>query len=56
MKCDVCGEEFANSEEIKNHKEQVHAMGEGDGEKPDLMENPGMKPEESEMPAEERPR
>jgi hypothetical protein len=25
-------------------------MGEGDGEKPDLMENPGMKPEESEMP------
>ena len=56
LKCDVCGEEFANSEEIKNHKEQVHAMGEGDGEKPDLMENPGMKPEESEMPAEERPR
>ena len=25
-------------------------MGQGDGEKPDLMENPGMKPEESEMP------
>jgi hypothetical protein len=50
LKCDICDQEFANSEEVKNHKEQVHPMGEGDGEKPDLMENPGMKPEESEMP------
>ena len=46
----MCGQEFANSEEIKNHKEQAHPMGEGDGEVPDLMENPGMKPEESELP------
>ena len=58
LKCDMCGQEFANSEEIKRHKEQVHPMGEGDGEKPDLMENPGLKPEESEMPepAEQRTR
>ena len=46
MKCDICDQEFANSEEVKNHKEQVHPMGEGDSEKPDLMENP----EESETP------
>jgi hypothetical protein len=50
LKCDICDQEFANSEEVKNHKEQVHPMGEGDGEKPDLMENPDMKPQESEMP------
>jgi len=50
VKCDICDQEFANSEEVKNHKEQVHPMGEGDLEKPDLVENPGMKPEESEMP------
>jgi len=56
VKCDICDQEFANSEEVKNHKEQVHPMGEGDLEKPDLVENPGMKPEESEMqePAERR--
>jgi hypothetical protein len=50
LKCDICEQEFANSEEVKNHKEEAHPMGEGGGEKPDLMENPGMKPEESEMP------
>jgi hypothetical protein len=50
LKCDICDQEFANSEEVKRHKEQVHPMGEGDGEVPDLMENPDMKPEESEMP------
>ena len=44
MKCDICDEEFANSEEVKRHKEQAHPMGKGDGEKPDLM------PEESEKP------
>jgi hypothetical protein len=62
MKCDLCDQEFANSEEVKRHKEQMHPMGEGDGEKPDLMENPGMsdgvKPFESEVPepAEQRNR
>jgi hypothetical protein len=46
VKCDICNEEFANSEEVKRHKEQVHPMGEEAGEAPDLME----KPIEGEMP------
>jgi hypothetical protein len=52
VKCDVCDQEFANSEEVKRHKEQVHPMGEEDGEKPDLMETPEEMPE----PAEQRNR
>jgi hypothetical protein len=52
MKCDLCNEEFANSEEVKQHKEQVHPM--GDGKEPDLMENPqpsvGMERNESDVP------
>ena len=35
MKCDICDQEFANSEEVKRHKEQVHPMGEDEGEKLD---------------------
>lgn len=48
MKCDVCGEEFTNSEEMKRHSERAHPMGQdgGDmdgGEAPDMMEsNPSM--------------
>lgn len=42
VKCDICDQEFANSEEVKRHKEQVHPMGGEEGEKPDLMETPGM--------------
>ena len=61
VKCDLCDQEFANSEEVKRHKEQVHPMGAGDGETPDLMENPEVsdgKPAESEVlePAEQRNR
>jgi hypothetical protein len=63
MKCDVCDQEFANSEEVKRHKEQVHPMGEAGGEAPDLIENPGMSDgmkagKESEVPepAEQRNR
>jgi hypothetical protein len=52
VKCDICDQEFANSEEVKHHKEQVHPMGEEDGEKPDLMETPDEMPE----PAEQRNR
>jgi hypothetical protein len=58
MKCDVCNEEFANSEEVKRHKEQVHPM--GDGKEPDLLENVGMndgtelKENETPEPAERR--
>jgi hypothetical protein len=52
MKCDLCNEEFANSEEVKRHKEQVHPMGDGKG--PDLMENPqpsaGMERNQSDVP------
>lgn len=51
MKCDICDQEFANSEEIKRHKEEVHPMGE-EGKKPDLMETPDEMPE----PAEQRNR
>ena len=40
MTCDVCNQEFANSEEVKRHKEQVHPM--GDGKDPDPMEKPGV--------------
>jgi hypothetical protein len=60
MKCDLCNEEFANSEEVKRHQEQVHPM--GSGKESDLIENPqpsgGMEPNESEVPepAERRPR
>ena len=52
VKCDICDQEFANSEEVRQHKEQVHPMGEEDGEKPDLMETPDEMPE----PAEQRNR
>ena len=52
MKCDLCNEEFANSEEVKRHKEQVHLMGES--KDPDLVEDSGMSAgierTESEMP------
>lgn len=54
MKCDLCGKEFNNSEELKQHKEQVHPMDEQ--ETPDIdRENPEIKREmpdsgEVEMP------
>jgi hypothetical protein len=50
VKCDICDQEFANSEEVKRHKEQVHPMGGEEGEAPDLMETPGMNGPESETP------
>ncbi|MHB8587316.1 MAG: hypothetical protein ACYDA0_00525 [Candidatus Dormibacteraceae bacterium] len=40
MKCDVCDQEFANSEEVKRHKEQHHPTGAENSETPDLIENP----------------
>jgi hypothetical protein len=39
VKCDLCDQEFANSEEVKRHKEQVHPMG-----------DEGLKPEEGDTP------
>jgi len=50
VKCDICDQEFANSEEVKRHKEQVHPMGDEQGEAPDMMERPAMNGAESEMP------
>ena len=44
MKCDLCGKEFNNSEELKEHKEQVHPMDESGA--PDMdKENPEIKRE-----------
>lgn len=41
MKCDICDQEFANSEEVKAHMEREHPMGEqehADVENPDMMD------------------
>ena len=40
MKCDICDQEVANSEELKAHKEREHPVEDGDNEleKPDMME------------------
>jgi hypothetical protein len=41
MKCDICDEEFANSEEVKAHKEREHPMGkqqEDDFENPEVID------------------
>jgi hypothetical protein len=40
VKCDLCDQEFANSEEVKRHKEQAHPMGDEGGEKPDESDMP----------------
>ena len=41
MKCDICGQDFANSEEIKAHMERDHTLEEREEdaglEKPDMM-------------------
>jgi hypothetical protein len=41
VKCDLCGREFNNSEELTQHKEQVHPM--------DEREVPGMDKENPEI-------
>ena len=53
MKCDLCGREFNNTEELKQHREQVHPVDER--EVPDIdKENPEIEREvpdaEVEMP------
>ena len=52
MKCDICDEEFANSEEVKAHKERDHPMGEQKDsglEKPDMNDQePASEPVEPE--------
>ena len=41
MKCEICDQEFANSEEMKAHMERDHTLEERGGdeelEKPDMM-------------------
>ncbi|HEV2035198.1 MAG TPA: hypothetical protein VGU71_13540 [Candidatus Dormibacteraeota bacterium] len=49
MKCDICGQDVGNSEEVQKHKEQMHPADENDEstenlERPDLV---GDTPEES---------
>jgi hypothetical protein len=44
MKCDICGQDVDNSEDLQKHKEQAHPTGVGDLEQPDLL---GDSPEES---------
>jgi hypothetical protein len=42
MKCQICDEEVANSEELKAHMEREHPLderGDEELEKPDLMED-----------------
>ena len=44
MKCDICEQEFANSEELKAHMERDHTLEErGDEE----LEAPDMAPEQT---------
>lgn len=45
MKCDICHEEFANSEELKAHKERDHTPDERADEE---LESPDMMAEEPE--------
>jgi hypothetical protein len=44
MKCDICGEDAENSEELRKHMERTHPTGSGDLETPDLL---GDTPDES---------
>ena len=58
VRCNVCEQEFANSEELKRHQEESHPIADVEGkepqlEQPDLMETPAMTEPE---PAERRDR
>lgn len=56
MKCDICNQEFANSEEVKLHKERDHPLdeqkpGDEELEKPDNLESEPERPEPIVRPA-----
>lgn len=53
MKCALCGKEFNNAEEMKEHNEQMHPMDEL--EAPDMIENPEVKREMRESEPAEMP-
>lgn len=55
MNCDICGQEFANSEAVKAHKEEAHPMGD-DGKKPEMGEETERQEGEMPEPAEQRNR
>jgi hypothetical protein len=43
LKCEICSQDFANSEELKGHMERDHTMEERDGaelESPDMIDRP----------------
>jgi hypothetical protein len=49
MKCDICGQDVENSEELQKHKEQVHPTDDDDKstdnlERPDLLGDTPDKP------------
>ncbi len=50
MQCNICGEEVDNSEDLANHMEKMHAVGEAD--EPEQEKNPEVPelPKEDEVP------
>jgi hypothetical protein len=49
LQCNICGEEVDNSEELANHMEKMHALGDVEGA--EQKENPEVqKEEEQEAP------
>jgi hypothetical protein len=44
LQCNICGEEVDNSEELANHMEKMHALGDVEGA--DQKENPEVQKEE----------
>ena len=55
MKCDICNQEFANSEEVKAHQEEAHPIGDGE-EKPVTSDSMQMDQSETPEAAEQRNR
>jgi len=47
LQCNICGEEVDNSEDLANHMEKMHAVGEVD--EPEQEKNPEV-PKEDEVP------
>jgi hypothetical protein len=51
MKCDICGDDVDNSEELKNHMERTHPAGVGDSlERPDHLGETQQESTEREVP------
>ncbi len=49
MQCNICGEEVDNSEDLAQHMEKMHALGDTEG--PEVKETPEVqKEEEQEAP------